>query len=146
MLIRIAAIGRLRDPPMQALIERFRSRCHWSLEIVELQPKGKQTEAALLGRSADEAERLVAMDERGRNLSSRNFADRLSAWQDQSCRQVTFLLGGADGLDPELRSRANLVMAFGEATWPHMLARVMLCEQLYRASSILQNHPYHREG
>lgn len=146
MLIRIAAIGRMRDPPLQELVARYIGRCHWSVDVLELQPKPRQTEAALLDKAVIGSERLIAMDERGKSLTSRDFAQLLSNWQDQGCRQLTCLIGGAEGLDSSLRARADTTLAFGQATWPHMLARVMLCEQLYRASSIIQNHPYHREG
>ncbi len=88
----------------------------------------------------------VALDERGQALSSRELADRLARWRDQGVSEALFLIGAADGHDEALRARADLLLSFGPATWPHLLARAMLAEQLYRATSILANHPYHREG
>ena len=136
----------MRDPPMEALVERFTKRCMWPVVIKELQPRGKQSEFELLARAAKGADRLVVLDERGKNSDSTSFARQLSGFQDRGCRTLLFLIGGAEGMNQELRSKADALLAFGQATWPHMLARVMLCEQIYRASSIIQNHPYHREG
>jgi 23S rRNA (pseudouridine1915-N3)-methyltransferase len=87
---------------------------------------------------------LIAIDERGQDLKSTDLADRLGRWRDEGRRDAVFLIGGADGLDPALRERADLVLSLGRATWPHMLVRVMLAEQLYRAVTILAGHPYHR--
>lgn len=88
----------------------------------------------------------IVLDERGDALSSRGLADRLERWRDQGVPEAHFLIGAADGHDEAIRNSADLLISFGPATWPHLLARVMLAEQLYRATSILANHPYHREG
>lgn len=88
----------------------------------------------------------IVLDERGQALSSRALADRLEQWRDRGVPEAQFLIGAADGHDDALRDRADLLFSFGPATWPHLLARAMLAEQLYRATSILANHPYHREG
>lgn len=146
MRIRIAAVGRLRDSAITDLVGRYTKRCKWPIEIVELVPKGRQTEAELLARACHGCERIVVLDEHGKNYSSQDFATHLSAWLDAGCQQTVFLIGGANGLEPSLREHATLVMAFGSATWPHMLVRVLLAEQIYRASCILSGHPYHRAG
>jgi 23S rRNA (pseudouridine1915-N3)-methyltransferase len=88
--------------------------------------------------------RIVALDERGRSETSEAFASRLGRWRDDGVRTVGFLIGGADGLDEAVRKKADLVMSFGAPTWPHMLVRAMLAEQIYRAQTILAGHPYHR--
>lgn len=146
MRICIAAIGRLRDPPVHELISRFLLRCHWMVDIEELLPKNRQTEFELLELAAKSGDRVIALDERGKDGSSQGFAQLLLRWQDEGCKRLVILIGGADGLSDDLRQRSDSLWAFGSATWPHMLVRVMLCEQLYRASSIIRNHPYHRQG
>ncbi len=92
------------------------------------------------------ATKIVTLDETGKQLGSVQFARQIGDWQDQGIREIRFLIGAADGLTDEERSSADLSIAFGKATWPHLMARAMLAEQLWRASSILANHPYHREG
>jgi 23S rRNA (pseudouridine1915-N3)-methyltransferase len=116
------------------------------VEIVEIEARkpGKAAEAeAILARVADA--RLIACDERGKSLASRDFAARIAAWRDDGVRQLAFAIGGADGLDPSVRDAAAEVLSFGPATWPHALARVMLAEQVYRAVTILAGAPYHRD-
>jgi 23S rRNA (pseudouridine1915-N3)-methyltransferase len=88
----------------------------------------------------------VLLDEKGEQLASAALAQKLGRWRDDGRREARFLIGGADGFDEADRGKADLLLAFGKATWPHLLARAMLAEQLYRATSILANHPYHREG
>ena len=90
--------------------------------------------------------RTVVLDERGAACTTRAFADRLAAWRDDGVRETRFLIGGADGHDDRVRDRADWLVSFGPATWPHLLVRAMLVEQLYRATSLLAGHPYHREG
>ncbi len=101
-------------------------------------------EAALLARAIPDGAVTIALDERGAALSSPDLADRLAAWRDEGRRDAAFLVGGADGLDPALRDAADLALSFGPMVWPHMLARAMLAEQLYRAVTILAGGPYHR--
>ncbi|MCB2053164.1 MAG: 23S rRNA (pseudouridine(1915)-N(3))-methyltransferase RlmH [Geminicoccaceae bacterium] len=148
MRLHLIAIGRLRDPPLEALIARYVERSPWPLRTVELVARGKAggaaAETALLLEKVPEGARIVALDERGLDLSSTDFAGRLDAWRHEAAADVAFLVGGADGLAPTARERADLVLAFGRATWPHMLVRVMLAEQLWRAASIMAGHPYHR--
>jgi len=132
---------------MAALIERYLERCRWTVEITEVtaSPSGTLAESAQLLPRLDDAERVIALDERGADMTSTALARQLEGWQDGGCRSVAFVIGGADGLHQAVRQRADILMAFGRATWPHMLVRVMLAEQLYRAGSILAGHPYHRQ-
>lgn len=145
----VLAVGRCRDRPILELIERYRTRLPWPLELAEVEaatgdPQRRRFEEgrALLARLARE-DVLVALDERGETLGSLDFARRLGRWREEG-RRVVFAIGGADGLDPAVIGRAELVLALGRLTLPHELARLVLVEQLYRAHSILVGHPYHR--
>jgi len=147
----VAAVGRLRKGPYPALIETYLARMTWCVDIREVQEKRpdpaggiKAAEAALLLRALPESGPVVALDERGEDVSSRAFADLLADWRDRGEPACGFAIGGAEGLDETVRVRAVRTLRFGCATWPHMLARVMLVEQLYRAQQILAGHPYHR--
>ena len=151
MRITVCAVGRLKAGPERELIERFSKRIQWPLEIREVEekrnlstPERIDSEARLLDAACPTGSVRVALDERGRTLASAELAERLGDWRDAG-RDLAFLLGGADGLAPVLRDGADLVLSFGAATWPHMLARVMLVEQIYRCQEILAGHPYHRE-
>ncbi len=155
MRLRICAVGRLRAGPEQALVEDYRQRFDRAgralglgpVEIVEVEDRkggGPAAEAALLGRVLPEGALVCALDERGEALGSPEFAARLAGWRDAGRGAVAFLIGGADGLDPSLVARADARLSLGRMVWPHMLARVMLAEQLYRAASILAGGPYHR--
>ena len=143
MKVTVLAIGRNRDVELERLIERYRQRCPWTLAILELVPRKGEDESSRLARAIAPGDVLVALDERGELATSDDLAVRLGGWRDQG-RSLSFLIGGADGLDAALRSRADWQLALGRLTWPHMLARLMLVEQLYRASTILAGHPYHR--
>lgn len=155
MRIRIAAVGRLRAGPERDLIDDYLKRFDRTgrplglgpAEIVEVEDKkggGMAAEGALLSRAVPNAAVLVCLDERGKLTSSPDFASRLGNWRDDGRGDICFVIGGADGIDPALRARADLSLSFGKMVWPHMLARVMLAEQLYRAASILAGSPYHR--
>ena len=132
-------------------MDAYLERTPWSVEQRDIDIRRRLSGATL---KAAEAEALtgtlppggvsVALDERGQALSSRAFADRLADWRDQGRSRVTFLIGGADGHADAVRDRADLILSFGPMTWPHLLVRVMLAEQIYRAWSILEGHPYHR--
>ncbi len=122
------------------MVERYLKRVSWPTRISELPESGGKLPAAT------ENSVTVLLDEKGEQLASVAFARRLEVWRDAGKREARFLLGGADGFDHEARAGADLLLAFGRATWPHLLARAMLAEQLWRATSILANHPYHREG
>ena len=142
MRLRILAIGRCRDAAINELTRRYLERSAFPAELVELNPRG--SEALAIDAALPAETRIVALDERGQDLSSADLAARLGRWRDDGERQVTFVIGGADGLDAGLLARASLRLAFGRATWPHMLVRPMLAEQLYRAGTILAGPPYHR--
>lgn len=142
MRLRIVAVGRCRDAAVRDLTERYLTRSGFPTDLVELAPKGAEADALLAALPADG--RVVALDEHGRDLTSAELAEQLRQWRDAGERLTSFVIGGADGLDGRVLSRAQLTLAFGRATWPHMLVRVMLAEQLYRAGTILAGHPYHR--
>lgn len=151
MRIVIAAVGRLRRGPEFELLESYRRRMRWSVTIREVEerrplpPAERQArEAELLRMALPEGATLAALDERGAQLDSRRFAQWIAAQQDKGVGDLAFAIGGADGLDPRLRDEADIKIAFGTMTWPHMLARAMLMEQIYRAQQILAGHPYHK--
>jgi 23S rRNA (pseudouridine1915-N3)-methyltransferase len=115
------------------------------LQEVEGRRSGKAGEAEALAAALEPGTRLVACDEHGEGWSSRQLAERVGRWRDDGHRRLVLLIGGADGLDPSLLARADHRLAFGGLTWPHALARVMLAEQIYRATTILTGSPYHRD-
>jgi 23S rRNA (pseudouridine1915-N3)-methyltransferase len=159
MRLVVIAVGRLKQGPERELAERYRERFEDAgrklgfrgLELHEI-PESRARDSAI--RLAEEAEAisakiaaksvLVALDERGDSIDSAAFARHLGRWRDESVANTIFVIGGADGLSPDLRRKAKLKLAFGAATWPHQIVRVMLLEQLYRAATILAGHPYHR--
>src|SRR3546814_9184726 len=134
------ARGKIGRCPEADLVERYVKRIGWPLRITELPDRGGKLPPPSSGAVT------VMLDEKGEQLSSMEFARKLEAWRDQGVRECRFLLGAADGFDEAERERADLLIAFGRSTWPHVMARVMLAEQLWRATRILANHPYHREG
>jgi 23S rRNA (pseudouridine1915-N3)-methyltransferase len=140
LLLHILARGRIGRSPEAELVERYLKRIAWPTKVTELPESG--------GRMPPPSENSVTilLDEKGEQLGSLAFARKLEQWRDGGRREARFLIGGADGFDDEARAGAGLLLAFGKATWPHLLARAMLAEQLFRATSILANHPYHREG
>lgn len=140
MLLHIIARGKIGRSPEAELVERYLKRIAWPTKISELPDRG-----GTIPEPASNAVTIV-LDERGAALSSVEFAKKLEAWRDTGRREARFLIGAADGHDATLRDRADLLLSFGPATWPHMMARAMLAEQLFRATSILAGHPYHREG
>jgi 23S rRNA (pseudouridine1915-N3)-methyltransferase len=159
MRLIVIAVGRMKQGPERELAERYRKRfdeigrklgfrglaIH---EISESRTRDAPTriaeEAAAISAAVPENSVLVALDERGDNLDSVGLARHLARFRDQSVANMVFVIGGADGLSPELGAKQKLGLAFGTATWPHQLVRVMLLEQLYRAATILAGHPYHR--
>ena len=152
MKITIVAVGKAKRGPEQALFDTYRKRLTWQLKLVEVEEKRPLSAAERMAREADLIRRevpddipMVALDERGENLSSRKIAEHLGKWQDTGRGNIALVIGGADGLDQSLRERADLLIAFGKATWPHMMVRAMLAEQIYRAQQILAGHPYHRD-
>lgn len=140
MLLHIVARGRIGRSAEAELVERYMKRIGWPTRMTELpETGGKVPELPVQSRR-------VLLDETGEPLSSAAFADTLGRWRDDGVREARFEIGAADGFDAADRAKADLLLSFGRATWPHLLARVMLAEQLFRAVSILANHPYHREG
>jgi 23S rRNA (pseudouridine1915-N3)-methyltransferase len=155
MRVHICAVGRLRAGPERALIDDYLTRFDRTgralglgpVSVHEVEDKkggGMEAEAPLLARAAPSGALLVALDERGKMLSSPDFAAMLARWRDAGRQDVAFVIGGADGIAPGLRAEAEQAISFGPMVWPHMLVRVMLSEQLYRAASILAGAPYHR--
>jgi 23S rRNA (pseudouridine1915-N3)-methyltransferase len=140
VLLHIVARGKIGRSPEADLVERYLKRIAWPTKVTELADRG--------GKVPDVPANsvTVVLDERGKALSSTELASRLEVWRDAGKREARFLIGAADGHDEEQRIGADLLLSFGSATWPHLLARAMLAEQLFRATSILANHPYHREG
>jgi len=140
MLLHVIARGKIARSPEAELVERYAKRIAWPLKLSELPESG--------GRIPEPQApfRTVLLDERGDALSSVEFAELLRTWRDHGTREARFLIGAADGHSRLERDGADRLLAFGKATWPHLLARAMLLEQLFRATSLLANHPYHREG
>jgi 23S rRNA (pseudouridine1915-N3)-methyltransferase len=159
MRLLVVSIGRLKQGPERELAERYRERFEdigrklgfRGLEIHEISESRARDaatriseEAAAISAAIPEKGVLVALDERGKSIDSVTFARELGRWRDDGIADTIFTIGGADGLSPDLQRRANLRIAFGSATWPHQMVRVMLLEQIYRAATILSGHPYHR--
>ncbi len=140
MLLHIVARGKIGRSPEAELVERYLKRIAWPTKVTELPDRGGKMPDLPPNRVT------VALDERGQSLSSTELSKKLDSWRDEGKREVRFLIGAADGLEEEQRRKADLLMSLGAATWPHLLVRAMLAEQLFRATSILANHPYHREG
>ncbi len=156
----VSAIGRLKKGPEQDLVSRYLDRAAKSgrslgfsgpthLEHPESRAQTsaqrKQQEAQTLLQKVSDGARLIAFDERGKSISSQDFANHLANWRDNGAGACAMVIGGPDGLDHDLRDRADLVLSFGKLTMPHQLARVLVLEQVYRAITILSGHPYHRE-
>ena len=156
MRLHLIAVGRQKAGPERALTEDYLKRFERTGRVLGLGPVelreiddrkggGMATEAALISRAVPEGAILCVLDERGVVESSPRFAQRLAEWRDRGVGDLALVIGGADGLDPGLRERADFALSFGAMVWPHMLVRVMLAEQLYRAASILAGSPYHRD-
>lgn len=140
MRLHIIARGKIGRSPESELVDRYLKRISWPTKITELPDRGGAMPAA------ERNSRTIIFDEKGEQLSSAQIAELLGRWRDDGVSEARFCLGAADGFDDADRATADRLIAFGKATWPHMMARAMLAEQLYRATSILANHPYHREG
>ncbi len=155
MRVTLCVVGRLRAGPERDLIDDYLTRFDRTgralglgpgsvIEVEDKKGGGSAAEAVLLRKSIPDGAFLVTMDERGRVMTSPEFANKLAGWRDNSQRDLAIVIGGADGIAPELRAEADFSLSFGKMVWPHMLARVMLSEQLYRAATILSGSPYHR--
>jgi 23S rRNA (pseudouridine1915-N3)-methyltransferase len=140
MILHIVARGKIGRSSEAELVDRYLKRIAWPTKLTELPDRG----GALPARAANSVE--IVLDERGEDLTSMQLARKLEAWRDGGKREARFLIGAADGHEDNVRAQADLLIRFGSATWPHLLVRAMLAEQLFRATSILANHPYHREG
>ncbi|WP_293872644.1 MULTISPECIES: 23S rRNA (pseudouridine(1915)-N(3))-methyltransferase RlmH [unclassified Sphingomonas] len=140
MLLHIVARGRIGRSPESELVDRYLKRIVWPTRVTELPDTGGKLPAL------DPQTVRVLLDEKGEVLGSIDFARRLERWRDTGTREIRFMIGAADGFGDAERAEADLLLSFGRATWPHMLARAMLAEQLFRATAILAGHPYHREG
>ncbi len=153
MNLTIIAIGKMKKgSPEKNLIDTYVKQSLWPIRVVELEEKKsltgpalKQAESELLLKHVPQGAKIIALDERGINISSRDFTSRLLHWQDTGTREVALLIGGADGHADVVRNRADLILSFGKMTMPHMLMRAVLCEQLYRAYTISIRHPYHKD-
>jgi len=155
MKVHICAVGRLRAGPEKALLDDYLKRFDRTgrglslgpvslLEVDDRKGGGMAGEAALLRKSLPQGAVICALDERGTVETSPKFANRVAGWRDAGRSDLAFIIGGADGIDPDLRNEADHLLSFGSMVWPHMMVRVMLAEQLYRAASILSGGPYHR--
>jgi 23S rRNA (pseudouridine1915-N3)-methyltransferase len=154
MKVKIAAVGRLRAGPEANLVSDYLDRFGKTgrafglgpatVHEVEAKKGGMAAEGELLDKAAAGSQIFCTLDERGKVLTSPDFANLLAKWRDEGRSEAAFVIGGADGIDPGLRARADYSLSFGKMVWPHMLVRVMLAEQLYRAASILAGSPYHR--
>ena len=140
MLLYIVARGKIGRSPEADLVERYLKRIAWPTKVTELPDRGGKIPAPAANGVT------IVLDERGQALSSTELAKTLEAWRDSGKREARFLIGAADGHDEAQRRSADLLLSFGATTWPHLLVRTMLAEQLFRATSILANHPYHRDG
>lgn len=140
MLLHIVARGRIGRSPEAELVDRYLKRVSFPTRVTELPDTGGKMPAI------EPQTRIVMLDETGDTPGSVAFADKIGKWRDDGVREIRFLIGAADGFSAGERAGADWLVSFGRLTWPHMLARAMLAEQLWRASSILANHPYHREG
>lgn len=140
MLLHVVARGKIARSPEAELVGRYEKRITWPIKLTELPESGGRIP------TAQTPVRTVLMDERGRQFGSEEFAQLLGRWRDDGVRETRFVIGAADGHTKAERLEADVLFAFGKATWPHLLARAMLMEQLYRATAILAGHPYHRAG
>ena len=140
MQLHIVARGRIGRSPEAELVDRYLARVAWPTKVTELPDRGGKQPPAGPGTIT------IILDEKGKSLGSVAFAEQIGRWRDNGTRELRFLIGAADGFDDAARGEADFLLNFGALTWPHMLARAMLAEQLWRASSILAGHPYHREG
>lgn len=159
MRLTLFCIGRLKSGPERELVARYMERASLgarqvgftAIDFVEVdeskarRPEDRKTdEAKLLRAHLTQGARLILLDERGKNLTSTDFTTQLQRQRDEGTRSIVMAIGGPDGFDPSLRSEASLVLAFGAMTWPHQMVRIMAAEQIYRATTILSGHPYHR--
>ncbi len=152
MQLTIIAVGRMKQGPEKTQIEIYLKRCPWPVKIIEVEEKRPIKGAERLSREGDlilkaipDNACVIALDERGKPLRSEEFANLIRDYQDNGIAHLVFLIGGADGYAAPIKKRADRLLSLGQMTWPHMMVRAMLTEQLYRASCILSGHPYHKD-
>lgn len=152
MKIIFSTIGKFKSGPELALYEHYAGRVPWKITLKEFDikktlpaPVRKSEEAKLLLSACEDADHIIVLDEKGQEMSSTAFAGHLQKRRDSGDRAIAFIIGGADGLDETVRIKAHLLLSLGRTTWPHLLVRGLIAEQLYRAHTIMTNHPYHRE-
>ena len=145
MKITLGVIGKCKsNTPEGEIIKRYQERMKWSLNIKEKDNSTQEDEAKFLQSCINTGSKVVVLDERGKNMTSPEFAGIIDNWMTQGTSEVCFLIGGADGHLEETRQKADLILSFGKLTLPHILMRAVLCEQIYRAETIINKHPYHR--
>lgn len=142
--IEFITVGKLKNDPLLDVFDDYRKRLVWKFSLIELDGRTQADQNARILERLSPSAALVVLDERGKSLSSRDFAAKIEHWQS-AFSGVQFVIGGADGLSDDIRKKATMLLSFGAQTWPHMLARIMLMEQIYRAQQILSGHPYHRD-
>lgn len=147
MHITIVAVGRLKPSPLQSLMTDYTTQLQWKIGVKELDSKeeSKSTFGEKFCALIPPQSYIIALDEKGASLSSREFSQHIEKYQTQGHSHLCFLIGAANGLPPLAKTKAHLTISFGRATWPHMMVRLLLVEQLYRAQQILSGHPYHRD-
>lgn len=150
--IDVIVVGKVKKGSWYDLIEDYVTRTKWALNVIEVESKFTDAKAQqaheqrLILEKLDEDSFIIVMDERGDGLRSLDFAQTIQKIQSTGVDKITFLIGGAEGFTDEIRNKANMMLSFGQQTWPHVMVRVMLLEQIYRAQQIIAGHPYHREG
>ena len=151
MKITVIAVGKWKQSPEKDLFDTYTKRCGWHVSLIEVEEKRplsggelKEKEADLLLNAVPDGATLVALDERGKNITSPQFAKKISDWQVDGLSHIAFIIGGADGLAERVRQQSQFLLSFGALTWPHMLVRALLAEQIYRCEKIIQGHPYHK--
>lgn len=145
MKIQLIAVGSLKNSPEKDLFDQYAKRLNYKLKVIEIHSRqDKQIPASVYLKELNEKDTIIILDERGENLSSRAFAQRLEFFA-QTGKRISFVIGGADGIPEEIKHAAHLIISFGKLTWPHLLVRTLLVEQLYRSQQIINNHPYHRD-
>jgi 23S rRNA (pseudouridine1915-N3)-methyltransferase len=152
MNIHILSIGKFKNNPQKEIFETYLKRLPWNVVLRELEVKSavngevlKQKEGELLLGSVPGSAKIILLDEKGKNFSSKEFADQIQTYQDNGQNNLAFIIGGASGVSEEVKKKSQLILSLGKLTFPHMMVRSILAEQLYRAYSIINNHPYHRE-
>ena len=152
MIININSIGKFKNHPHKDIFELYVKRIGWNVKLKELEVKKsasenvlKEMEGELLLNNIDSNSTIILLDERGKNFNSREFAQKISQYRDQGVNNITFIIGGANGVCQKVKDRADLEISLSKLTFPHLMVRSILAEQIYRAYSIINNHPYHRD-